>query len=246
MNTATTKRGLYNKINAQAFDNFDPDNFGANTVSDRYDPDYMSENLDQPATTTRRARPGQKLQVNLVLNNPTALQLQFELFYAFASCTEVLNPSYPSGAYTYIPSLSTQGLAAAGVGVVGWGQSGELQIRGAALDPVATITCNEYPYKAFYESSKTLPFNVAYVRMTCNTDLQIDNNIKHISKTIGGGIKENVISPRAYFKPNQYQNRTIDILAPFSIDGEKGIVMPVNSGENVRLAFFVERWAKNI
>jgi hypothetical protein len=240
---------MYRKLNAAAFDNFDPDNFD-DVQSDLYDPDNAdgAAVANPAATRVRQARPGQKLQLNITIANPTAVQLTVELFSALDSVTTRLKPELVSGAYLMHPALSLEGIAriAAGTfGVVGFNEAGNLQIRGGAADPSCTVGCGEYPYVSLFESTKVLPFNTAYLRMTVDTEAQIDNNITHFSRTFGGGIKENTISPRAYFKPNQFQTKTIDILAPFSIDGEKGLRIPVNAGENVRFAFFIQRWAKN-
>jgi hypothetical protein len=232
-------------MNASHFDNYDPDNFGSGVSSDLYDPENATGDQAAAATAQRQARPGQKLQLNISISNPTAKKLTVELFSAFDSITSRKKAEYANAPYNYVPSLSFEGLALAGVGCAGYNQDGNLEIRGGGADPKATVGCGEYPYNSLVESTKSLPFNVAYLRYTVDTDSQIDNNITHFTRTFGGGQKQNTISPRAYFKPNQFQAKTIDILAPFSIDGEKGLQIPVNAGENVRLAFFIQRWAKN-
>lgn len=227
------------------------DNFGGGVQSDLYDPEmYDPENASGEqaapgATAIRQARPGQKLQLNISISNPTAVQLLVELFSALDSVTTRKKAEFANGAYAYVPALSFEGLALAGVGCVGYNQAGNLEIKGGGADPVATVGCGEYPYNSLVESTKVLPFNVAYLRYTVDNDAQIDNNITHFTRTFGGGQKQNTISPRAYFKPNQFQAKTIDILAPFPIDGEKGLQIPVNAGENVRMAFFIQRWSRN-
>lgn len=239
---------MQRNLNAALFDNFDPDNFDDGVSSDLYDPDNATGQAQQAGTKIRTARPGQKLQLNITINNPTAVALTIELFSALDSVTTRLKPELVNGVYLMHPATSLEGIAriAAGTfGVVGFNEAGNLQIRGGAGDPSATVGCGEYPYVSLFESTKVLPFNTAYLRMTVDTDAQIDNNIYHFARTFGGGIKENTISPRAYFKPNQFQTKTIDILAPFPIDGEKGLRLQVNAGESVRFAFFIQRWAKN-
>lgn len=239
------------KINQAAFDNFDPDNFETDeVVSDMYDPDYASGQGNGAATATKQARPGRKMQLNISITNATASTITTELFSALDSCTTRLKPEYATGAYAMVPALSLEGLAAliaapTGGGVVGFNQSGSLVVRGGAGNPVLTVGCGEYPYNSLFESTKVLPFFVSYIRYTVSTDAQIDNNITHFARTFAGGVTENTISPRAYFKPNQFQNKTIDILAPFVIDGEKGLKINVLAGESLRLAFFIERWTRN-
>jgi hypothetical protein len=238
------------RSNASHFDNFDPDGFDDDVQSDLYDPDNATGAAPSASAATRvkSARPGQKLQLNISIANPTAKNLLVELFSALDSVTTRLKPEYVNAPYLMHPATSIEGIsriAAASGGIAGFNESGNLEIQGAAGDPKLQVGCGEYPYASLFESTKQLPFNVAYLRYTVSTDDQIDNNIYHFARTFGGGVKENTISPRAYFKPNQFQGKTIDIIAPFTIDGEKGLRLQVNAGENLRLAFFIQRWTKN-
>lgn len=239
-------------INAAAFDTFDPDNFDNDEViSDLYDPDYATGQPAAAAGTTkvRTARPGKKLQLNISVVNATASTIACELFSAYDSWTTRLKPELVVGAYAMIPATSLEGIAAlvaapTGGGVVGFNAAGNLEVRAGAGAPKLTVGCGEYPYVSLFESTKDLPFYVSYMRYTVSTDAQIDNNISHFTRTFGGGVKSNPISPRAYFKPNQFQNKTIDILAPFNVDGESGLSIPTLAGENLRLALFIQRWGK--
>lgn len=236
---------------AANFDNFDPDNFGDDVISDLYDPDYATGQAQSgAATAVRNARPGKKMQINITVTNATASTITTELFSAFDSWATRLKPELVVGAYAMIPATSLEGIAAliaapTGGGVVGFNSAGNLEVRAGAGAPKLTIGCGEYPYNSLFESTKSLPFYVSYTRYTVSTDNQIDNNISHFTRTFAGGVKSNPVSPRAYFKPNQYQNKTIDILAPFTIDGECGLSIPTLAGEQLRLALFIQRWAKN-
>jgi hypothetical protein len=240
---------MYRQINAASFDNFDPDNFDSDEVSsDLFDPDMADGSAPAQAggvTKVRNARPGKKLQLNISITNATASTIATEMFSALDSWTTRLKPELVVGNYSMIPALSLEGLAAAPNNIVGFNAAGNLEVRGNAGDPKLTIGCGEYPYNSLFESTKILPFYVSYIRYTVSTDNQIDENITHFVRTFGGGVRQNVISPRAYFKPNQFQNKTIDILAPFTIDGESGLSIPVLPGEALRLAFFIQRWGKN-
>jgi hypothetical protein len=235
------------------FDNFDPDNFNPDeTRSDLYDPDFIDQasNAGGATTRTRVARPGVKLQININIINATASTILTELFSAMDSWTTRLKPALVVGAYSMVPALSLEGIAAliaapTGGHVVGFNQAGDLEVRGAAGDPKLTIGCGEYPYISLFESTKTYPFYNSYIRYTVSTDAQIDKTIMHFKKTFGGGVNENLISPRAYFKPEQQQPKTIDIIAGFTIDGESGLSIPVLAGENLRLALFIGRWGQN-
>ena len=240
------------KVNDAAFDNYDPDNFGGDVTSDLYDPDFATGDGggSQSATAVKTARPGRKLQINISVTNATAQKIHAELFSAFDSWASRLKPELVVAAYLMIPATSLEGLAAliaapTGGGVVGYNSAGNLEVRAGAGAAKLTIGCGEYPYNALVESTKNLPFFVSYTRYTVTTDLQIDENIQHFTRSFGGGINSNVISPRAYFKPNQFQNKTIDIIAPYNIDGESGLSIPVLAGESIRLALFIQRWTKN-
>lgn len=238
------------RVNAAAFDNFGGVNSDINAYDpDGYDPDYATgDTAATPSTTkVRAARPGQKMQVNITITNSTAAKLQIELFSAFKSITNYLKTEYVNGNYAFHPATSLEGIAriAAGTaGVVGFSENGNLVVQGAAVDPTLTVGCGEYPYVSFFESTKVLPFSCSYFRYTVTTDAQISNNIYSFESTFGGAEKSNVINPRAFFKPNQFQSKIVDIIAPFSIDGEKGLRLYVEAGETVTFALFIQRWGK--
>jgi hypothetical protein len=254
------KKNIYDKINQAAFDSFEgrkgrADNF-EDVTSDRYDPNYYDPNYasgtqqgagtsstatGQPMSNIQAARPGQKLQINLVLSNPTGVKITFEIFSALNSFADVYNPTLVTGAFTMIPALSTQGLATVGVGTVGYDENGVLNIYGAA-PPSATIGCGEYPYRSLVESTKTQPFRNVFLRLACQTDAQLNNNLTHFTRTFGGGYKQNTINVRSYKKPTQFQNLEVDILAPFVITGEKGLLYALEIGEVVQMGLFINRW----
>jgi hypothetical protein len=232
-------------FNENDFDNFDPDNFDADVYSDMYDPDNATGASSEAATKVKNANPGQKLQLNIVITNSAAVALTAELFSALDSITTRKKAEYATGNYLYIPKLSYEGLTlTTHYGTVGFGQDGTLQVRGGAAENSMTIGCGEYPYNSLMESTKTLPMKVSFIRYTVTTDAQISNNIVWFKRTFGGKTETNTISPRAYFKPNQFQNKTIDILAGFTIDSESGLTVSVLAAEAVTLALFVQRWAK--
>jgi hypothetical protein len=239
---------LYDKINQSAFNSYDPDYFDNEEVRmDRYDPDYAdapaSTSQGGAATNINAARPGQKMNINITINNPTAVKIKFELFSAFASWADVLRADLVTGAFTMIPQLSTQGLGTVGVGTVGYDQDGVLNVYGAA-PPSATIGCGEYPYISLVRSSAVLPFRVTFGRIAVLTTPQLNNQLVHFTKTMAGGYKQNQINVRAYKKPTQFQNLEVDILAPFVIDGEKGLLYALESLEQVQLSLFINRWTR--
>lgn len=200
-----------------------------------------------PGQMVADAKPGQKMQINLTLNNPTALTLNFELFNLLNSFTTYRKQEYATGNYQYIPVNSLQGIQAiiaSTGGTVGFDQDGNAYIQGdmAPLDPVATIGCSEIPYISLLQASGIQAFNVSYIRLTVSTDPQIDQIITWFRKTMAGGVQENRISPRAYFRPNQFQNLTIDVTVDFTVGIDSGLKTKLLPGERIVLALFIDSW----
>lgn len=224
------------------FDDFDPDNFDEETFNS-YDPDNAAGKM------ARAPRAVNKMQINITIANTNGQQQKVELFSAFDSILNRRKAEYVTGNFAFVPALSREGLLAAatgGAGTVGISQDGDLQILGTVGgDPIVPtggyvkVSCAEYPYAALLDQTKKAPFQVTRLRYTVATDAQIDNPIKHFRNTMGGGTKENVINPRAYFKPNQFQGKTIDIDQSFTIDGRSGLLLTVNANETVRLSLFI-------
>jgi hypothetical protein len=234
---------MFQNKQGAAFDNFDPS-------LNQFDPSMTNNATGGAAgSSVVPAKVGQKMQFNVVLNNPTVQTLTFELFNYLNSYLRVLNTTYVKGTYLYIPFLTYEGLfrfkqAVDNGGTVGFNDLGAVEIRGdtAAADPTATIQCKEIAYSGLFEASAVTPFKVDFMRFTCLTDPQIDENITWFQKSYSGGVQQNPISPRAYFKPNQFQNFTIDITVSFTIGIDKGLRTDLLPSENVRLAFFVTMW----
>lgn len=203
-------------------------------------------------TQTAKAKPGMQMQVNVTMNNPnTTTALTVELFNWMTSFVRVFNATYVTGHYLYIPLLTYEGLAAntgGHGGTLGFDKVGNLEIHGddSVPDAVLTVGCGETPYASFFEASAIIPFQVAFIRMTCKTDAQIDNQITWFQRTFSGGTTQNKISPRAYFKPNQFQNLTIDITAQFPVGIDAGIFVLVNALENLRHSLFINYWTRQV
>lgn len=241
---------MFRNLENSAYDTFDPD---------MYDPNMMNKQRSRNnangggsgagSTTSNASSVGTKMQVNLILNNPTLTNLTFEMFCNILSMVKVLQPSYATGNYHYVPLLSYQGLAATIAntgGTVGFNQNGGLEIHGndATPDPIGTISCTESTYLTFFDGSAINAFQVAYFRFNCQTDQQIQNQITWFKKTFSGGISTNTINPRSYMTPNQQQNRLINITVSFSIGLDSGLSMLVNAGESVQLSLFINAWTR--
>lgn len=223
------------------FDSFQPDNFDPR-IGGKYN------GADEGgAYSTATAKPGQKMQINLTIVNATAAQMTAELFQWLDSITKRLKPELVVGNYLMIPETSHEGMrrvVANTGGTVAWDQNGNLTYRGndTTPDPLFTIGCSESTYRSLFEAVAIAPFTVGFLRMTVTTSGQIDNKIKWFERTIAGGGKENQISPRSYFRPNQYQNLTIDIPINFDININSGLQIPVKAGETIVLALFIDAW----
>lgn len=222
--------------------NFDPRHFDPNAAR-------SYNNADGNAgTAVQAAAPGMKMQVNVTMNNPsTTKALTIELFNWMTSAVKVLNTTYVNGNYKYIPLLTYEGLAAntgGHGGTIGFDAAGNLEIHGddAVPDAIASVGCGETPYVSFFEASAIIPFVVGFIRMTCKTDAQIDNQITWFQRTFSGAVTTNKVSPRAYFKPNQFQNLTIDITASFPVGIDAGLFVLVNATENLRHSYFINYW----
>jgi hypothetical protein len=184
-----------------------------------------------------------KLQLNLSLVNATAALLTFELFSYLDSFLRRIKSEYVTGAFLYTPVLSIEGLQRAIAdtgGLVGFDSAGNLDIIGANFAAArGQISCDEISYHSLFAASAVMKFNVAFMRMTTTTDAQIDKAITYFQKSFSGGIKQNQISPRSYFRPNQFQSKTLDIMVNFPIEIDKGLKLDLLAGETVRLSLFI-------
>lgn len=210
---------------------------------------------DAGAYTTATAKPGQKMQINVTLTNNTLVKQTVELFQWLYSWTKVRKPEYiPSDPnYAMYPMLSYEGLVRTNSnagGTVGFNADGDLIVRGddsgMVDDPLVTVGCSEIGYISLFEATSITPFTVAYLRQTVTTSNQIDQVITWFKKTIAGGEEQNKISPRAYFRPNQFQNLTIDITVSFDINIDSGLRLPLLAGESVTLALFISNWTNQV
>lgn len=199
------------------------------------------------AYTTAQAKPGQKMQINLSIVNGTGAPMVAELFNWLDSITKRLKPELVVGNYLMIPETSHEGMrrvVANTGGTVSWGQDGSLNYRGddTAANPLFTISCSEVAYRSLFEASATLPFQISFIRETVITQQQIDQRILWLKRTIAGGVMQNQVNPRAYFRPNQFQTLTVDVNVALDINIDSGLQIPVLAGETVKLNLFIEFW----
>lgn len=239
----------HENVRRAAYDSFNGTNnmrtFGKGTTSTNYyDPDGLDGQSSGGTTVTNTAKPGQKMQINLQLNNPTARKLTFELFNAYNSSLNILKPELASGNYSRIPGLSFEGQAAYPDNIDIYDQDGNVMIRGNAGDPVATIGCSEYPYSSLVDTTKVLGFNIVVVRVSVATQAQFSNNIEYKLRTYAGLKVDNTINVRSYKRLINPAQLDIDVAAGVAITGEAGLYYPLEAGEAVQLGLYINKWAK--
>lgn len=241
--------GTFRALQNAAFDAFDP------SLANSFDPAMSKYNNanggGSAASTINTAQPGQKMQFNVTMNNPSAVDLFFELFCFVDSYIDRLKTEYQVGNYKYIPLLSLEGLTAhAGThgGVIGFDQNGNLNIQGdPSLSEVAgKVSCGQISYQGLFKASGITPFSISYIRMTCNSDEQIDQDLTYFTRSYSGGVTQNPVTPRSYFQPTQFQNFTIDLPVECGIDIQSGLKVKVLAGENLRYAIFVTNWSSQV
>lgn len=240
------RRAAFNSFNGgNSYDPDYPDQFTQeDTVSTNYyDPDYA----DAPTGTTtavKQSRPGQKMQINLTLNNPTASKITFDLFDAFNNAVEIFKPELVIGNYSRIPGLSFEGQAAYPNNIDIYDQAGNVMIRGNVGDPVATIGCTEYPYKSLVDTTKVLGFKIVVIRVSVATQAQFNNNIEYKLRTYAGVKLDNTINVRSYKRLINPAQLDIDVKAGVIVTGESGLFYALEAGEAVQLGLYINKWAK--
>lgn len=232
-------RNNFQQAEQEAFENFQAaSDFDPEIDSNMYDPEYFDKK-------SRAAQQIVKASFDLVFLNPTAQNITIEVFNALNSFLFKRRTDLAVATYSMIPQLTDEGLAAAGLGIVGFNQNGDLVATSTnnAL-PDFTLSYAQFSYRALLESTRMVPFRITSIRMTVTTDAQIDNEIVHFSRTFLGGKSENTISPRVSFNPTQFQGKILDIPTNFVIDGEKGLQYKINAGETVKWNVGIEQYQK--
>lgn len=231
----------FENVETAAFENYDD-------AAQMYDAD--ASNFNGPVAgqgTNRQAQPAKKRlrsSFDLTIFNGAATPLLVELFNELNSFLKKQRLEFVNGAYLYLPVTSSpSNLIAVGAGTVGFKENGDLYVRGAANDATQlTVSCAQFPYNGLFEASgKGIGFKIVSIRMTVTSDGQIDNEIVHTKSTFLGARSQNRISPRTFFRPEQFQNKIIDIPVGMVINAEHGIDYLVNAGETVKWNVIIER-----
>ncbi len=250
---AALERSSFNNFDPDGFDDFDPDTF---------DPDGFDNagGNPNPVNKVKRGKIGKlQAQFDIVMTSSldAATSLNIELFNGYRSISGANNAAVNALVNNDINTLKTAIVAAAAgndltdvliTNKIFFDAAGNL-VFSVAPTKTVSIACRQVPYKALFESSKVQPFKVEKLRMTVTTSGQIDNDIVHITNSFLGSQKRNTISPRSYFRPDQFQNLIIDVPASFAVDGEKGLEYTMNGktgavNEVVTFNMFMSRYVK--
>lgn len=222
---------MFENFERNAFDSFDADSFDAGNNFEGYD------EFGQPATAKKGYAVAKKVsQVTLnITAEAGSIKSTIELFNFLNSFTRITNASY--GALT--PFDPTNRDAANLNGFIYFAKDGSLVCQDAGGKKI-TIQGTDATYNALFNMTLASNFIIKKLRMTVTTDSQIDNAVTHFRKTALGVTKQNVINPRSYFNPNQFQGKIIDIPLNAPIDMEHGLSLAINSGETVSMSLFLQ------
>jgi hypothetical protein len=214
-----------------------------------FDPSYSFEG----AKVAGYNRSADLAQVDIRISHSTkavgSSAMTIELFNNLRSVTKILNSSITTLNPATIDNLKTvtgtnpQNLSLADM--VYFDKNGNLiynQTTGFAQS--VTISGNQVSYRSLFDASGSTCFRVENLRLQVVDENQIDNQLTWFSNSWLGGVKQNVISPRAYFAPNQFQTKTVDIAAKFNLDYESGLWYKINPGEVATFNFFINEYDK--
>lgn len=229
-----------------AFDNFD--GFDADTFDpDMFDPE-MFDGMDGQGGKPRFSLRG-VAQVDILIDNTQQASAQnVELFNYLRSFTMVRNTTLDA---TKMP-FTLEAISAVVTNAnfpnqsIYWDQSGNLIMRGASGSVFCKVSCGQIPYRSLHEAASRSSWLISKMRLSVSNDAQIDQSITHFANTMFGGVKENSISPRAFFRPEQMQSKIIDIPnLRLQIDQEKGLRVTVLANQSLNISLFISQYSKS-
>lgn len=97
-------------------------------------------------------------------------------------------------------------------------------------------------FRALMERSKTQPFKIKVIRMKSLYVAQQFNPFVLGNTSVWGASEENTISPAMFTDPYQQDPLLVDVPVNFIIDGDRGIKMSINSGEQISMTLFIEEY----
>jgi hypothetical protein len=210
-----------------------------------FDPSYSFEGA-KVAGYNRSADLAQ-VDIRIAHSNSSGTALTIELFNNLRSVTKILNSSITTLNPATLDNLKANGATAllSLADMVYFDKNGDL-IYNQTTTTVQNvrISGNQVSYRSLFDASGSTCFRVENLRLQVVNESQIDNQLTWFSNSWLGGVKQNVISPRAYFAPNQFQTKTVDIAAKFNLDYESGLWYKINAGEVATFNFFINEYDK--
>jgi hypothetical protein len=212
---------------------------------DNYDPSMYDPSMYNGPTGS-----GQNLaQVGIKCTNSSSSTSEtVQLFNYLRLISEIADSSVTSSVPGIFPNITlTEGTPNTIITATRtfFNQSGNLLINEAS-DRAVTVEGTTVPYLTLVKGSAILPFKVSKLRYAFTSDSQLDQEIIIFTRTIFGAYKENRISPRSYFDPNQQQSKVVDIPIEFNIDLQTGIQISLLASEVVTLNLFCDITSKPI
>ena len=215
-----------------------------------FDPSYGFEG----AKMSGYNRSADLAQVDIRITHSTsavgATAMTIELFNNLRSVTKILNSSItalnPATLDNLTTTSGTNPEPLSTEQMVYFDKNGSLVYNNSAnaTPQSTTISGNQVSYRTLFDASASTCFRVENLRLTVDDDAQIDNQLTWFSNSWLGGVKQNVISPRAYFAPNQFQTKTVDIAAKFNLDYESGLWYKINAGKTATFNLFINEFSK--
>jgi hypothetical protein len=212
---------------------------------DNYDPSMYDPSMYNGPTGS-----GQNLaQVGIKCTNSSASTSEtVQLFNYLRLISEISDSSVTTSVPGIFPNITlTEGTPNTIITATRtfFNASGNLLINEAS-DRAVTVEGTTVPYLTLVKGSAILPFKVSKLRYAFTSDSQLDQEIIIFTRTIFGAYKENRISPRSYFDPNQQQSKVVDIPIEFNIDLQTGIQISLLASEVVTLNLFCDITSKPI
>ncbi len=217
---------------ASNYSDFDPDTFDPDT----FDPDNAA---GMPARQAP-SKPRTLANFTVTIVNASNAAQKVELFNYLRSYSTVTNSALNSY------KVMNAGLVTTTAKALAWNQDvlyfdtdGNLIQQNSSNTEVLRITCKQIPYHSLFIASGLFSFNVESTKMSFGSDSTLDNDISIFQNTFLGKETSNKVTPRTYFKDNQFQSKQVTIPVRYTIDAERGLSFTINANETVTLNPFV-------
>lgn len=247
-------------------DSYDPSSATDSSYYDDEDGYDLPNGYSQRSPSRRKLVNSPLAQLDITIDNTTntSLDVTIELFNYLRSNTMIANANYNTSIYqpqTYnkmnglIPASALTGFSGTTPSILGptasykvasaldqmiyWDDTGSLIYAvNQGLTAYTKISCPQVPFRTLHEATRNNLLYIEKVRLAVKSDAQIDQAITIFKNTFLGGTKSNQIAPRSEFKPNQYQQKIVDVPFKTAIDAETGMYFKVKAQELMTMSLF--------